>query len=370
VNYMKTRYRLIRRGIRGNGFYCVDTHTRRRTSLHTTDEEVAAQLVEAKNISERQPNLNLQIAKAYLAGTDNGMDTRTWQDAFAARASTKKGPTLRRWLTAAKDPALASLMPQVLIETKGEMLLHALKRGKVSTNVFLWRVHNFCLRMGWLAKPLVSQEDWPRVSFKPKRAITFEEHCRIVEREKNSERKAFYELAWHLGMSQSDLANLRAENVNWDERTITYFRMKLRYRPKQMPAIIRFGADVEQVLAGLPDSGPLFPYLRSVREADRATEFRQRCRGLGIEGVTLHSYRYAWAERAATCAYPERFAQLALGHTSRAVHQEYAKKAKVPLPPLEDYERMYEEGKVIQLRRKKHVLPAEERPSEKDLATA
>src|SRR4051812_14993697 len=36
-------------------------------------------------------------------------------------------------------------------------------------------------------------------------------------------------------------------------------------------------------------SGPLFPYLRTVRPGDRATEFRQRCQGLKIEGITLHS---------------------------------------------------------------------------------
>jgi methionyl-tRNA formyltransferase len=39
--------------------------------------------------------------------------------------------------------------------------------------------------------------------------------------------------------------------------------------------------------------------------------------------VTLHSYRYAWAERAKTAGYPERFAQLALGHNSKAVHRAY-----------------------------------------------
>ncbi len=35
-----------------------------------------------------------------------------------------------------------------------------------------------------------------------------------MDREKNSERKAFYELAWHLGASQSDVANLHAEDVD------------------------------------------------------------------------------------------------------------------------------------------------------------
>jgi hypothetical protein len=32
---MKTRYRLIRRGIRNNAFYCVDTTTGKRTNLRT-----------------------------------------------------------------------------------------------------------------------------------------------------------------------------------------------------------------------------------------------------------------------------------------------------------------------------------------------
>lgn len=84
--------------------------------------------------------------------------------------------------------------------------------------------------------------------------------------------------------------------------------------------------------------GPLFPYLATVRAGDRSTEFKQRYDGLGIKGVSLHSYRYAWAERAKIAGYPERFAQMALGHNSKAIHRAYAKKAQVTLPPLEEYE--------------------------------
>lgn len=78
--------------------------------------------------------------------------------------------------------------------------------------------------------------------------------------------------------------------------------------------------------------------LATVRAGDRATEFKQRCDGLGIKGVSLHSYRYAWAERAQVAGYPERFAQKALGHNSKAVHRAYARRAEVTLPPLEEYE--------------------------------
>jgi len=59
---------------------------------------------------------------------------------------------------------------------------------------------------------------------------------------------------------------------------------------------------------------------------------------LGIEGVTLHSYRYAWAERAKVVGYPERFTHEALGHNSKAVHRAYAKRALMKIPSLEDYE--------------------------------
>ncbi len=113
--------------------------------------------------------------------------------------------------------------------------------------------------------------------------------------------------------------------------------------------MIHFGPDIEVVLRQLPASGFLFPYLQTVRAGDRATEFKQRCDGLGIKGISLHSYRYAWAERAKQCGYPERFAQEALGHNSKAVHRAYARRAQVKLPSLESYERQVAEGRIIQL---------------------
>ena len=334
---MKARYRLIRRGIRGGAFYCVDTTTCKRTSLGTANPDEAQQIIEAKNQAERQPVLNLQIAKAYLAGTDSGLTTRTWQQAMETLTESKQAANKERWQRVAKDRALAPLLPRTIIDTPGELMLRVLQTGTVSTNVYLRRLHNFCLDMNWLAWPLVPKRQWPAVRYKDKRAITWEEHCKIIAREQNPERKAFYQLAWHVGASQSDLAHLQAEDVDWQARIICFFRMKTRWRGLQPPQI-RFGKEVEAILSTLPKSGPLFPYLQTVRAGDRATEFKQRCVGLSILGISLHSYRYAWAERAKTAGYPERFAQLALGHNSKAVHRAYAKKAQVTLPPLEEYE--------------------------------
>jgi integrase len=108
--------------------------------------------------------------------------------------------------------------------------------------------------------------------------------------------------------------------------------------------LIRFGEEVAEILNHRPKAGPLFPYLRTVRPGDRATEFKQRCQGLKIKGVTLHSYRYAWAERALQCGYPERFAQQALGHNSKAVHHAYSKHAEVTVPSLDDWEKQWKKN--------------------------
>jgi integrase len=351
---MNTRYRLTYRGIRGGIYYCVDKTTGKRTSLQTTNQDEARQVVEAKNTAERQPVLNLQIAKAYIAGTDSGITSRTWQQAIESVTNTKQGANKERWLRVVKDRALAPLLPRVIIETQGEVLLKVLQSGTVSTNVYLRRLHNFCLDMSWLPWPLIPKRQWPAVRFKDKRAITLQEHSQIVAREKNPERKAFYQLAWHLGASQSDLAHLQAEDVDWPARIICFFRMKTRWR-NQTPPQIRFGREVEAIVETLPKTGSLFPYLAAVRPGDRATEFKQRCAGLGIQGVTLHSYRYAWAERAKTAGYPERFAQMALGHNSKAWARAYSKKAQVTLPPLEEYER-----KIVPLNAATIATPAPE----------
>jgi integrase len=187
--------------------------------------------------------------------------------------------------------------------------------------------------MGWLPWPLIPKRQWPVVTFKEKRAITLEEHQKIIAAEVNPERKALYQLCWQLGASQGDIASLKGEDVDWQHGTVSFARKKT-----SVAVIVHLGIDALDLFRDLPAEGPLFPYLSGVRAGDRATEFRSRCRQLGIQGVTLHSYRYAWAERAKVCGYPERFAQEALGHNSKAVHRAYAKRALMKLPSLQEYE--------------------------------
>ena len=336
---MKHRFILFRRA---GVFYCEDTTSRKQVSLRTKDEGEAETLLHARNESVRQPVLNLQIARTYLTATDPEIAARTWQAVMDEMTQDKKGPTLVRYQRAMADKAFDLIRDTPILETQSVQLLKAMRAGTVATNVFLRRIHNFAVGMGWLPWPILAKKQWPKVRFKEKRAITWEEHQAIIARELNPDRRAFYECCWLTGGAQSDIACLTAEAIDWQSKVVSFNRKKTG-----TVSVIRFGEELAAILRTLPRTGPLFPKLAPMRESHRATEFKRVCRRLEITGITLHSYRYAWAERAKTCGYPERFAQEALGHNSKAVHRAYARKAHVVIPTLEDYEKKLADNVIV-----------------------
>jgi len=329
---MKQRFRLYRRK-KSERYYIHNELTGKQESLHTSDRAKATRLLHAKNEAGEQPAINLQIARAYLAATDPQIATRTWQLAMDEPAKLKKGPTQDRWMRAMQDKAFDLIRKMPILETRPEHFLRVLENGTVCTNIFLRRLQNFALDMSWLPWPVLPKKRWPVIKFKEKRGITWDEHQKILAREYNPELHAYYEMLWHLGGSQTDMASLCAEDVDWTNLTISYARMKTGSQ-----AMIHFGETVANILQSRPATGYLFQQIVCWKESDRAKAFMRRCRLAGVSGVSLHSYRYAWAERAKTCGYPERFAMENLGHGSNAVTRAYAKKAKVLLPSLEEYE--------------------------------
>jgi integrase len=327
---MNQRFILFRRS---DVFYCEDRSTGKQTSLRTRDESEALTLLHAKNESVRQPILNLQIARAYLTAGDPAMNARTWQHVMEQIISTKTGSTRERWEHAGKDAAFDLIRNRKVVETPAELFLAVLTTGSVSTNVYLRRAHNYALGMNWLPWPVLPKLHWPAVRYKEKRAITLEEHQKIIARERNPSTRAYYQLLWHLGGAQTDIANLKAEDIDWTQRTVAYRRGKTG-----VTALLSFGEQAAQTLGQLPTAGLLFPALARIHERHRSRMFIKRLATVGISGVSLHSYRYAWAERAKAAGYPERFAMQALGQSSKAVHRAYARKAQVLVPALEDYE--------------------------------
>lgn len=332
---MKQRYRLYRRGT-NRRYYVQDNVTGKQESLGTSDRIEALRLCNAKNESARQPAFNIQLARTYLVAGDPEIGKRTWQTVMDVMIRSKRDRALltqERYQSAFKEKPFDALRKLVIIETRPENFLAVLQSGTVSTNIFLHRMHSFALSMGWLPWPILAYKQWPPRRFKSRRAITAEEAARLVAAEKNPEWRMFLELLWHIGAAQVDLASLTAEDVDWTNRTIRYQRRK-----NGNPATLRIGPQLAELLKRLPAKGLLFPHYSRLSSADRATRFTERCRKLGISGVSLHSYRYAWAERARASGYPERYAMEALGHSSAAVNRHYAKGARVEVPSLEDYE--------------------------------
>lgn len=83
---MKQRFILFRR----NGvFYSEDTTTGKQTSLRTKSESEALTLLPSKNEAYRQPTINLQIAKSYLAATDESLVKRTWREVMDEAENSK-----------------------------------------------------------------------------------------------------------------------------------------------------------------------------------------------------------------------------------------------------------------------------------------
>ncbi len=155
----------------------------------------------------------------------------------------------------------------------------------------------------------------------------------------NPERKNLYQLCWHLGGSQSDIANLKGEDVDWIDHTVSYARRKTG-----AAVLVHLGEEALILFKDLPAEGPLFPVSGERPRRRSATEFGQRCRQLGIKGVTLHSYPLTLGpnvpklRNAGTGLQWKTWAR-----TARPVHRAYSKRALVKVPSLEEYERRAKE---------------------------
>ncbi len=141
--------------------------------------------------------------------------------------------------------------------------------------------------------------------------MTAEEHQKIIAREHNPELRAFYELLWHLGESQSDVARLSTEGVNWTERTVSVQRGKTK-----VPVGIAFGTNAAAVMETLPNG---VGYFRGClgRRHSTAKHFIERLATVNSKGFSLHCCRYSWAERAKVVGMPKRRAQRRVGTSFR-----------------------------------------------------
>ena len=331
---VQLKYRLYRR--RNGVFYWQENGSSKQGTLRTSDRRETERLLNAMKESHREPTLNLNLARAYLAAHDPKMAQRTWQAVMDEMATHGIPTTQERCARGFRSKAYDPIRNKPLVQTTGEDLLTIIHANGNCVAHYLRRLHNLALDLGWLPWPILAKRAWPKIRSQSKRAITAEEHGAVIASEKNPERRAYYELLYETGAAQTDAANLTAENIDCTNGILVYHRKKLG--PHSQPARLTLGRKLKALLQSLPRSGDLFPNIKRTSANHRSAEFRRRCRVAQITGVSLHSYRHAWAQRAKTCGYPQRFAQAALGHSSRAVHEAYAKDALVVSPALDDYE--------------------------------
>jgi len=76
-NNVQLKYRLYRR--RNGVFYWQENGSKKQGTLRTSDRREAERVLNAMNESHREPTLNLNLARAYLAAHDPKMAQRTWQ---------------------------------------------------------------------------------------------------------------------------------------------------------------------------------------------------------------------------------------------------------------------------------------------------
>jgi len=342
------RYRIFKRK---NGIYFLeDNKTKKQESLRTKDPEQAERVAFHRNESDKIAAGHRQIGIGYLQAGDPGIRTRTWSDvadSFCALPVAES--TLRRKLNAMKDPAIRGLFPLLLIETMPEQLVVAINKGTVSTNTFLRKLHNHAKRMKWLPEEILTRGTWPPIVYGDKRAITRDEHELIMKVTPTKERRSFNEVLWQTGGSQTDIANLTAEQIDWEEGSIRFKRIKMGKR-KAGFVTLTMGPTLEAILEELPQTGLLFPTLAGVGENDRATAFAKHCEKAGVEGVTLHSYRYAVIQRAQACGFSKRHAMAMVGQSREQTHNLYARGGATVVPSLEEWELNFQSSREQRLK--------------------
>jgi integrase len=335
---MQDRYWLYQRE---NGiFYLQDKITGKQQSTRTKDASAAKRLLAGKNQSVEQPMLNRSMAKTYLSAKSPELMERTWEDVMDHYARSGIEATRDRKERAFRSQPFARLRKVKLLDTEADHIFAVLehKRAGNAAHHYLRRIHNYALHLGWLLAPVMADAAWPPVRKKHFEAITEEEHLRILGKEGNTERKLYYEMLWETGGSQSDIANLHWDRFDRKTNTIEFFRQKLEGREEGALSCLCVGARLQSILDQLPQEGYFFPKIRLELPKHRSAEFRRRCRTLKITGRVLHSYRYAWAQRARAAGMPEREAMNHLGHKSKAIHAAYGRRASITTLPLEYYE--------------------------------
>ena len=281
---MQDRYWLYQRE---NGiYYLQDKITQKQESLRTKDHVAAHRVLSSRNQAVEQPMLNRTMAKAYLSGKSPELATRTWAEVMDHYCKAGLDSTRDRKERTFRSAPFQRFRKVALIDTEADHLFAVLDHKRAagtSAHHYLRRIHNYALHLGWLLAPVIADAGWPPVRAKKKLALTEEEHRRIIARERDTERRLYYEMLWETGGAQSDIANLHWDRIDLQNRTLIFTRQKLEGKGGGESCLC-IGARIQAILDQLPKEGFLFPGLRLQPSNNRASYFRKACLACGVKG--------------------------------------------------------------------------------------
>jgi hypothetical protein len=319
---------------------------RKWISLRTKDKDQAELLFARKYGADVLPEENrkhLELGKAHLNLVDPGLTKHTWGDLYKSWANQKhlKSGTKERRRVEVTRGIFPLIKDKLLCDSTVQPLVMAWRENLgIYARETLRLIQNHGISLGWLMMPAIKPIHTKvyQCERRQNRAITQDEHDLILERlidgankvypitrmTHGFEKHDYYQFLYLTGAAQSDGANMLASNINWRTKELVFHRQKTKER-----CAIAIAGALETLLRSLPKEGHLFPNMAAKTQNRRSQDFRMVRIALGLEGISLHSYRYWMAELFAKAGRPIRDAQIALGHSSKAVATAYAKHAKI-----------------------------------------
>jgi len=272
----------------------------------------------------------------------------------------KKQSTIKKEKCCWKNACWNGLRHKRVIDTVANDFQEALKNAGVSLVEFGRKFHNYAMNHRLIPYAIMGKEMWPKIDTDPvSRSITEGEHLTIVGYLSNPSLKPYNDHAnkhqgtmpemwrdewvnwlwflWFTGASSADAANMKAECIRWGEGVLEYKRGKWIKPERHAPVRVAIakGGQFEKLLKRLPAAGNLFPLLSLRRSDERAKTFAGVIGCLGIPKVTIHGYRFAFAERAKEAGMSTEDRMASLGHADYDMHHHYDKNAKVTPASIE-----------------------------------
>jgi hypothetical protein len=100
------------------------------------------------NESHREPTLNLNLARAYLAAHDPRMAKRTWQAVMDEMATHGIPTTQERCARGFRSKAYNPIRNKPLVQTTGEDLLGIIHANGNCVAHYIRRLHNLAVDLG------------------------------------------------------------------------------------------------------------------------------------------------------------------------------------------------------------------------------